>query len=920
MFSRICLLVSLCLLSACSVDVPELDAPGAFACAQDGDCAGGFRCLDGRCVANAGPDGGDQCTGQQMQQCLDQGSVCFRDNGGTHCAPCSQQRACPNNYACVQGNGSAVCTLMCAQGQTCDTGGVDGFCAKLIDIDDEDVEACAPCPNNCGSETCILADPTQPKLYNEALTCGTSCTDQAQCFGDACVARQTGGNTCEADCDPSCPLETICVPVQGPGDPNACVACNCLPGQTCEPAGGRPYWDAGATICTGTPACDGDDDCSPNFCVNTKCVECRTSADCDPNTCDANGNCVSATCASAECGPDGCIASTGNCAAGCNSIDHRCTEGRTCYDSTGDGSGDRCLADCSPVGRHAQDPDVATEDAVCIDEGWLSCGRDCGGTRVCVKPTGQTAAFCGCDSASQCTTGEGCDAVNGACACDTCNAPPNDGCVYGAAGQNASCAPRCNTSGETCGNRGVCTTVSGPYGDRLVCVECAPACGGNEECIVASRYDTIDEARSGAQCQCSPALDGWFSFGLSGCRAGLSAQPDAVQTLSLAMDSLGNPWVAWHNNAGAFAATWSPMLRRWTGPAGSGIQIQRDGGAGEGAAAEPVVTVDANNQVVAVWSENTNGTGQRTLYGKMFVPAASGWGPAGQNSAGGLADTGTGLLPAGTPAVAGPAIASSGTNWYVAYGQQGFIKMVRKTQASNWNVMPDVTSGTAQYNSPQVIADATTLQIFVAFRQVSPERLYARHYDGTSWRTFNMPGNFPSDGSGPGMTFNSQMAVRELALTSLSSFRPLVTWIGGLNSGTYIGDWVYASLIDGNLGDSPVNTVGFPGTQDCIVQSAGRCDVVSRSAPTQGVSAGARNGQVYISYVNASGVTHVRTAAASNSDWIGHGMADGEGFGQDALKTALVAGTNSVGNTRVCVAWLDGSSGTRQVYLRCRDN
>jgi N-acetylneuraminic acid mutarotase len=413
-----------------------------------GTCDDDERCLDGRCVDEAGCGDAICADSEDCSTCpADCGACC----GDGECAQDESCANCPIDCTCPEGElcnvAAAECVIGC-EPLDCDTvecggDGCGGNCGACEGDQICSTGACIDPPAVCGDDACEPGE--------SCLDCPADC---GFCCGDLRCLSEHGEDcaTCPADCgcglDERCNIaERACRPACVPdcddrvcGDDGCGATCGECQDAVCDANGrcGPP-----PPRC-GDDTCNLDEDCStcPADCGTCcgdgtcrggeSCATCPADCGCrDDELCDVPARvCIAAGCEPAcqgrICGPDGC---GGTCGA--------CDPGELCDPDRG-----RCFVPCAPqcAGRN------------CGDDG---CGGDCGtcnGADICND--GRCAPPCQplCDGRS--CGDDGCGGTCGAClAAERCI----DGLCLGggfrcdcAAGQ-VCLAGRCRPAGDACG-------------------------------------------------------------------------------------------------------------------------------------------------------------------------------------------------------------------------------------------------------------------------------------------------------------------------------------------------------------------------------------------------------------------------------------------------------------------------------------
>ncbi|MBI2391109.1 MAG: hypothetical protein HYV09_16070 [Deltaproteobacteria bacterium] len=411
---------------------------------SDGHCCDGVcteacsTCATGKCVSVVSADDADSCTGTLT--CSATGAC--KSKLGTACASAAECASghCADSVCC-----DAVCTGACS---TCAT----GKCMSVVSADDADTctgtltcsatgacksklgaacasaaecasghcadgvccaTACGPCgvcnvtPGACTARAAGTLSSCAPFLCDgSAITCATTCGDDAGCAADAfcasdktCKARKPNGAACNPDDCAS-------------GDCRNCASGHCVAGVCCDSACDGPCGICNETgsvgSCIARPKGTAAD-CGAFLCAgaSTSCpTSCTTSADCVAgHWCDAS-KCVPRAARGGACKVDDA------CLAGIDGAGH-CVDG-LCCDTPCNGLCEACdgigaVGTCTPVvgdphGKRAPCPTDVSEPI---------CGRrTCDGVSraSCEKLPGSETA---CGSASVCSHGRCLEADSG---------------------------------------------------------------------------------------------------------------------------------------------------------------------------------------------------------------------------------------------------------------------------------------------------------------------------------------------------------------------------------------------------------------------------------------------------------------------------------------------------------------------------
>ncbi len=224
-------------------------------CADDDDCASGFRCNAGTCVKKLG-------------------------NG----KPCTDSFVCESNY-CVDG---VCCDTGCnGQCEACDSGS-PGVCSPIEGVPHGDRPECDQAGEECGGE-CDGVNSAACKYAPSGTACGEAACDA----GIATSAECNGQGTC----DPNPEIE--CAPYVCDADATCKTRCDvdedCSQGYACDETAQRCLPQAVAAECSEdrlkSVGNNGETACKPFLCdvaTGACAVLCATTNDCAPDfVCDA---------------------------------------------------------------------------------------------------------------------------------------------------------------------------------------------------------------------------------------------------------------------------------------------------------------------------------------------------------------------------------------------------------------------------------------------------------------------------------------------------------------------------------------------------------------------------------------------------------------------------------------------------------
>ncbi|MDP1921689.1 MAG: hypothetical protein Q8L14_35945 [Myxococcales bacterium] len=522
-------------------------APSGLACGVDRVCVGG-NCL--QCVTNAA------CASNPGAPCRRGVTTCGATPAcidGTNAAAgtaCGTDLVCSASGTCVACQAGASCTTN--PGSACRRGVVECSTGAPVCVDD----ALKPAGTSCGMNTVCTAAGTCA-----ACTAGASCTTNPNpgCRNGV-TSCATGVQTC-ADGTPkaagtTCGMAQVCDANGFCGTCTAGMACTSNPGSPCKT--GVIDCSTGSTRCvdstnvTAGTACGPDQVCNasgscaacvagtacttnPNPSCKTGITSCATgvqtcidSGNRPPGTtcgtnqvCSVNGNCVSCTAAIActtnptpACrnGLTSCATGATTCVNGSNkAAGTACGSGQVC-DSNGNCG--MCVANqtCTTnpgapcvAGR----TDCSSGSSVCVDNGNVTAGTNCGAGRVC----NGSGACIACGAGATCGTNPGAckngvtDCSTGALRCiDSGNKAPGTTCGSGqvcdASGMCVNCAAGAGcTASNPCFNGSISCTSGSPVCTNASRKGTGASCGTNQVC---NALDQCVACTQGAACSTNP--------------------------------------------------------------------------------------------------------------------------------------------------------------------------------------------------------------------------------------------------------------------------------------------------------------------------------------------------------------------------------------------------------------------------------
>ncbi len=485
---------------SCGKFACEGTACGAPPCANNADCASGYKC------------------DTASKDCVPTGGVG---------SPCDEATDCSGGLSCVDG---VCCTASsCSGGRKCNVPGAEGSCKLPYGT------ACtAATATDCATGNCV-----------DGVCCDTPCNGQCeQCnltgFVGACKpvpagGKPVGGRTacsgtgaCQASCDGT--SRVTCGPAPGPTVVCAAAVCtsgNATPTRYCN--------GLGACSAASAASC-GSYKCDPTACKTS----CSTNADCATGYfCNASNQCVSTGADGTACGDDSECASN-HCVDGVCCKTASCGAGLSCAATTNGTCAKPIAASC-------------TTNAEC-GSGFCADGVCCNG--AC---TGQCEA---CDVGGvvgSCTAitgdprpGKPACAGTGACQakCDgsdrtKCGAPPGTSTICAA----ESCSGTAYTPTSFCNGAGACSTapVSSCGAYQCDATKCKSSCISSADC--APGYG----CKSGL-CETTGAL-GTICTDPSQCTSGKCVAGSGGKTVCCSVDSCADGSVCADESAGDRAGT-----------------------------------------------------------------------------------------------------------------------------------------------------------------------------------------------------------------------------------------------------------------------------------------------------------------------------------------------------------------------------
>jgi hypothetical protein len=367
----------------------------------------------------------------------------------------------------------------------------------------------------------------------------------------------------------------------------------------------------------------------------------------------------------------------------------------------------------------------------------------------------------------------------------------------------------------------------GGDGDEKVCIDndgdgYGENCDKGTDCDDTDPYSWLDclgwvELCNGSTCS---ATDG----GISG--TGYSSEEP-----SLAIDSHGNPYVAWQENV---SGIWQIYLKKWDGSkwielcdgdtcSGSGDGLSNNIGHSE----RPSLAIDSSDNPIIAWNDASSGSNE--IY--LLRWNASKWiGMGGSATGGGISNSGNGknvsitLSDADTPFVAWADKSSGFRQMYLRYwGGSSWDELCDGSTCSGSGGGISNTSDSTGFNSPPALClDNNSYPVIAWEDHTTYVSILLRKWDGVKWA--ELCEGSTCSGTGDGISPSSGMHYDPSMVLDISG-NPIVAWhssdwklyliywdgvqwngYGGSETGTGIPGFITSSLasisIDGN--DYPI--------------------------------------------------------------------------------------------------------------------
>ncbi len=258
----------------------------------------------------------------------------------------------------------------------------------------------------------------------------------------------------------------------------------------------------------------------------------------------------------------------------------------------------------------------------------------------------------------------------------------------------------------------------------------------------------------------------WIELGASATGGGISGFAAPSLRPSLALDSTGNPVVAWGENGEIY-------LKRWNGAAWVDIGgSAADGGisATAGSSLHPSLALDSSDRPVVAWRETTDGNDE--VYLKRWDGAN--WVALGGSATGGGISANSGNSR--TPSLRLDGAQNPSVAWWDTTSGSGKVYF-KRWDGANWIELAGSASGTGVSN-PSATSNDASLALdpygnpMIAWTEYAPgnAEVYLKRWNGVNW--IEVEGS--ATGAGISATAEDSI-VPSLALDS--SGNPVVTWI-----------------------------------------------------------------------------------------------------------------------------------------------
>ena len=391
----------------------------------------------------------------------------------------------------------------------------------------------------------------------------------------------------------------------------------------------------------------------------------------------------------------------------------------------------------------------------------------------------------------------------------------------------------------------------------------------------------------------------WRELGANSASAGgVSDTTGESSSPSMAMDSAGNPVVAWRDGA---SGNLEIYVRRFDGAIWQ--ETNTGNGAGHGLSGHPAesfqpsLVFDALLRPMLAWADLSSGSSE--IYVRRFEDPA--WVDVGVGSSGGGGISNTPDGDSIAPALVIDGAGRSVIAWSHRLSFFNWEVYVRRFDGSAWvEVGMDSATGVGVSDTsseslfPSLAVDAQgNPAVAWQDRTAGPSEVYVRHFDGVSWQSPGGVSAFAVGGS-----------AKNTSLCFDAAQRIIVAWD---DLDTNLDRQIYVRRFDGTswqeLGVGSASGGGISDTVDdsilpsLIVDATGD-PVIAWSDDTSG------NEEIYVRRFDGTSWQEVGSGSAT-----GGGVSNTVG---DSSHPSLVL--DDVG--RLVLAWQDGSSGNHEIYVR----
>ncbi len=369
---------------------------------------------------------------------------------------------------------------------------------------------------------------------------------------------------------------------------------------------------------------------------------------------------------------------------------------------------------------------------------------------------------------------------------------------------------------------------------------------------------------------------------------------------SLALDSSGNPVVAWNDNT---SGNYEIYVKRFDGTAwvDAGVESSNGGGISKNAGYSDVssLTLDVFGNPVVAWDDNTSGSWE--IYIRRFDGID--WVDVGDNSSsgGGISNTGgagwpsLGLAPSGQPVVA-----------WVGHPFENAEIYVKHFDGSDWvDVGVGSSSGggisnNSGYSASPCLSLGDTGNLVVAWNDNTSgnAEIYCKKFDGSAWVDVG------TGTSSVGGISNNEESSLAPSIAMDDSGIPIVAWENynsSANSEIYVKQFDGINWVDVGVGSSSGG--GISNTSGISIQASLALDGLGCPfvAWCEYMS---ENSEIYVKKFD--GIHWVDVGVGSSS---GGGISDNSGY---SVYPSL--SLDDSGNP--AVAWFDATSGNWEIYLK----